>query len=51
MKKQDVISFFDRCAPTWDAEMIKSDSIINTILNNAEVEAGMDILDFLFNGG
>jgi len=45
MKKQDVISFFDRCAPTWDAEMIKSDSIINTILNNAEVEAGMDILD------
>ena len=45
MKKQDVIAFFDRCAPTWDAEMIKSDGIINTILNNAEVEAGMDILD------
>ena len=36
MKKQDVIAFFDRCAPTWDAEMIKSDSIINTILSNAE---------------
>ena len=45
MKKQDVIEFFDRCAPTWDAEMIKSDAIIGTILDHAEVEAGMDILD------
>ena len=45
MKKQDVIAFFDRCAPTWDAEMIKSDAIIGTILDNAEVAAGMDILD------
>ena len=25
MEKKDVIAFFDRCAPTWDAEMIKSD--------------------------
>ena len=45
MNKQDVIEFFDRCAPSWDAEMIKSDKIIGTILDNAEVEAGMDILD------
>lgn len=45
MNKQDVIDFFDRCAPTWDAEMIKSDKIINRILDNAEVEEGMDILD------
>ena len=28
MDKKDVIAFFDRCAPTWDAEMIKSDAII-----------------------
>ena len=45
MDKKDVIEFFDRCAPTWDAGMIKSDVIINRILDNAEVGAGMDILD------
>ena len=45
MNKQDVIAFFDRCAPAWDAEMIKNDEIIGTILDNAEVAAGMDILD------
>ena len=45
MEKQDVIAFFDRCAPTWDAEMIKNDAIIGLILDNAEVGEGMDILD------
>lgn len=45
MNKQDVIEFFDRMAPAWDADMIKSDEIIEKILDNAEVEAGMDILD------
>ena len=45
MKKQDVIDFFDRCAPTWDAEMIKSDTIIGKILDNAEIGEGMAILD------
>ncbi len=45
MEKQDVIDFFDRCAPSWDAGMIKSDEIIGKILDNAEVGEGMDILD------
>jgi len=45
MNKQDVIEFFDRCAPKWDAEMIKSDNIIGKILDNAEVGEAMDILD------
>lgn len=45
MEKQDVIAFFDRYAPTWDANMVKNDEIINIILDNAEVGAGMDILD------
>ena len=45
MHKSDVIAFFDRCAPTWDAEMVKSDEIIEKILDNAEVMAGQDILD------
>ena len=45
MEKKDVIAFFDRCAPTWDAEMIKSDVKIGKILDNAEVGPDMDILD------
>ena len=45
MNKEDVIAFFDRCAPTWDAEMVKSDPIINTILDNAEVGPGQAVLD------
>ena len=45
MEKRDIIAFFDRCAPTWDAEMIKNDTIIGMILDNAEVGEGMDILD------
>ena len=45
MEKKDIIEFFDRCAPTWDAGMIKSDAIIGRILDNVEVGAGMDILD------
>lgn len=45
MDKQDVIEFFDHYAPTWDAEMVKSDEIIGMILDNAEVGSGMDVLD------
>ena len=45
MDKKDVIEFFDRCADSWDAGMIKSDRIIGKILDNAEVGADMDILD------
>lgn len=45
MEKKDIIEFFDRCASNWDAQMIKNDRIIEKILDNAEVEAGMDVLD------
>ena len=45
MEKRDVIEFFDRCAHNWDADMIKNDAIIGTILDNAEVGEGMDVLD------
>ena len=45
MEKKDIIEFFDRCAASWDADMIKSDVIIGRILDNAEVGAGMDVLD------
>lgn len=45
MNKQDVIQFFDKMASGWDADMIRSDRIINTILDNAEVTAGNSVLD------
>lgn len=45
MQKQDIIDYFDRCAPTWDAEMVKNEEIIQAILDNAEVGMGCDVLD------
>ncbi|MBQ5777802.1 MAG: class I SAM-dependent methyltransferase [Oscillospiraceae bacterium] len=45
MNKQDVIKFFDACAPTWDAEMIKSDEIIEDILNRAGIREDTRLLD------
>ena len=45
MNKQDVISFFDRLAPQWDADMIRHDDIIGTILDLGNVTSGVDVLD------
>lgn len=45
MNKKDVIEFFDRLAPGWDAEMIKSDRIIGKILHTAGVREGCRVLD------
>ena len=45
MRQKDVIDFFDRQAPQWDADMIRNDTIISTILDNAEVVPGVDVLD------
>ena len=45
MNKADVIAFFDRCAPTWDAEMIRSDRIIGEILDRGGIRPGADVLD------
>lgn len=45
MDKQDVIAFFDRLAPDWDADMIRHDDIIHKILDIAGVQAGADVLD------
>ena len=45
MNQKDIIAFFDRLAPQWDADMIRSDAIINRILDTAGVTAGKDVLD------
>ena len=45
MEKKDVIAFFDRLAPQWDADMIRHDDVISTILDGAAVGPGMEVLD------
>jgi len=45
MLKSDIIDFFNKLAPQWDADMIRNDGIINTILDNAEVKYGSTVLD------
>ncbi len=45
MNKSDVIEFFDRYAPQWDADQIPKDAIINRILDNANIKEGLDVLD------
>lgn len=45
MNKQDVIEFFDRCAPWWDADMIRPEAVIAEILDNAGVCPGVEVLD------
>ncbi|MCR5206740.1 MAG: class I SAM-dependent methyltransferase [Lachnospiraceae bacterium] len=41
----EVIQFFDRLAPNWDADMVRNENVIKTILDNAGVQEGKDILD------
>ena len=45
IETEEVIAFFDRLAPDWDAEMIRNDAVIDVILDNARVTAGKDVLD------
>ncbi len=45
MDKRMIREFFDRCAPSWDEEMVKNDEVIGTILDNACVHAGCSVLD------
>ena len=45
MEKKDIAEFFDRCAPWWDDDMIRNEVIITTILDNAGIKGGMDVLD------
>lgn len=45
MNKQDVIAYFDGCAPMWDAQTEVNNEIIGRILENAEIGPGMEVLD------
>jgi len=45
MEKKEIIAFFDRLAPSWDADMIRHDGIISQILDGAGVREGVRVLD------
>ncbi|MDD3242479.1 MAG: class I SAM-dependent methyltransferase [Eubacteriales bacterium] len=45
MNKKDVIAFFDKLAPSWDAEMIRSEETVARILNIAGITQGVRVLD------
>lgn len=45
INKNEVIKFFDMYAADWDAQMVRDDKIIGTILDNAGVRAGSRVLD------
>ena len=45
MEQQEVIRFFDRCAPSWDVGLVRNEAVISAILDNAGVQAGVDVLD------
>ena len=45
MQKKDIAEFFDKCAPWWDADMIRPEDIIAKILDNAGIGAGQRVLD------
>ncbi len=45
MNKQDVIQFFDRCAPGWDADMIRHEDVLTAIFTGAGIGPDMEVLD------
>lgn len=45
MDKKTVAAFFDRCAPWWDADMVRNERVIEKILDNAGIRAGVSVLD------
>ncbi len=45
IQTNEVIDFFDRLAPDWDANLVRNESVIALILDNANVSEGKDVLD------
>ncbi|MBQ6733333.1 MAG: class I SAM-dependent methyltransferase [Lachnospiraceae bacterium] len=45
MNTEKVIDFFNKLAPSWDAEMIRNEEIISRILDGARVSEGDSVLD------
>ena len=45
MEKKDIAAFFDRCAPWWDADMVRNEDLIAMILDNGGIRENMHVLD------
>ena len=42
---EEIITFFNRCAPNWDRDMIRDDEVIGKILTLGGVRQGVKVLD------
>lgn len=49
--KNEVIAFFDSLAAGWDADMVRDEDVIRTILDNAGVREGSNVLDIACGTG
>ena len=45
MEKKDIITFFDKCAHWWDADMVRNEDLIAMILDNGGIRENMHVLD------
>ena len=45
MEKEDIIQFFDKCAPWWDEDMIRNEDLIAAILDNGGIREDIHVLD------
>lgn len=45
MEKKDIITFFDKCAPWWDEDMVRNEDLITAILDNGGIQEGIHVLD------
>ena len=45
MEKKDIITFFDKCAPWWDSDMVRNEDLIAMILDNGGIKENIHVLD------
>ena len=45
MEKKDIITFFDKCAPWWDDDMVRNEELISLILDNGGIKEDIHVLD------
>jgi demethylmenaquinone methyltransferase/2-methoxy-6-polyprenyl-1,4-benzoquinol methylase len=51
MDKNQIISFFDNLAGSWDAMQVRNEDVIRLILDKSQVQKGSDILDIACGTG
>ena len=45
MEKKEIITFFDKCAPWWDSDMVRNEDLIAMILDNGGIKENIHVLD------